>query len=257
MNMKNIVSVSLDEVLTAFQHFDGIATSFQIQNFVIAFRKDHSIPSEYGNERIYRDTINQRIQQYCPTDKNKYRGYPLFRRIRNGLYELIGNKVDFEQASVESREFDSYRKGGHPEISLERFEQMLKECKTIGEKGERHVLRAEKKRLKKDGRLDLAKKVTRVSLKSVGAGYDILSFDKDGKERFIEVKASKKTNPRFYLTANEYETAKKLKGQYWLYRVHNCQSKPSILPFRNPAKILSQGKWRKQAISYSIDCGIL
>ncbi|XMB73240.1 DUF3883 domain-containing protein [Mycoplasmatota bacterium WC30] len=54
-----------------------------------------------------------------------------------------------------------------------------------------------------------------------GYGYDVLSFDEDGNEKYIEVKGTTLMNTvPFYVTANELETSIEKGGQYWVYRVY-------------------------------------
>ena len=86
------------------------------------------------------------------------------------------------------------------------------------------------------GRKDLAKKVERVSLKSNSLGYDILSFETDGKEKFIEVKAtrSKVGSANFFYTANELRTAQEC-DNYFIYMVYDVMSKsPKVWAINNP-----------------------
>jgi hypothetical protein len=53
------------------------------------------------------------------------------------------------------------------------------------------VFKFEQQRLKQMDRPDLARKVRWISQeKGDGAGYDILSFDQKGSERFLEVKTT-------------------------------------------------------------------
>lgn len=70
-------------------------------------------------------------------------------------------------------------------------------------------------------------------------GYDILSIDECGDERYIEVKAlsgSWSRSDPVRLTRNEFETARKEQEKYWLYIVENIEStKPKIHCIRNPA----------------------
>ena len=49
------------------------------------------------------------------------------------------------------------------------------------------------------------------------------------------------------LTANEYKTAQRLGGDYWLYVVFNCCSKAQVTVIRNPARF----NWEPPA---KIDC---
>jgi len=76
-------------------------------------------------------------------------------------------------------------------------------------------------RLNQAGKPKLADKVEHISkTKGDGAGYDILSFELDGKERFIEVKttAFAKETP-FYASRNEIEFSRYSANQYYLYRL--------------------------------------
>ena len=74
----------------------------------------------------------------------------------------------------------------------------------------------EKARLRTIGRIDLLDSVEQVS-ETLGpnAGYDIRSFEQDGKERFIEVKTTKygKLTP-FFVTANELLFSERNREQY-------------------------------------------
>ncbi|MEO5741745.1 MAG: DUF3883 domain-containing protein, partial [Vicinamibacterales bacterium] len=77
---------------------------------------------------------------------------------------------------------------------------------SVGTKGERFVLDLERFRLKEAGRPDLAERVEWVSQsQGDGAGFDIRSFEPDGRELLIEVKttANNSKRARFFLTANE------------------------------------------------------
>jgi hypothetical protein len=100
------------------------------------------------------------------------------------------------------------------------YEKEARELKKLGDRGEKIVMDLESKRLKDAGRNDLAKKIERVSLKSDADGYDILSFESDGTERYIEVKATRSRvgAANFFLTVNEFNTAMQL-SNYFIYIV--------------------------------------
>lgn len=67
------------------------------------------------------------------------------------------------------------------------------ENSNLGKLGELLVVEWEKKTLRQCGRQDLASQVEHVSeTLGDGVGYDILSFDKYGNEKYIEVKTTKK-----------------------------------------------------------------
>jgi len=75
-------------------------------------------------------------------------------------------------------------------------------------------------------------------------GYDVESFD-----RLIEVK-SFKTTGSVSLTSHEWETAQRLKNDYWLYIVENSFNKPIIHQFQNPYELFKNKVSVEQVIDY-------
>lgn len=93
--------------------------------------------------------------------------------------------------------------------------------RALGSRGEELVMRYEVKLLKDAGKHDLAEKVKRVSLFNSRAGYDIRSFEVDGREKLIEVKTT--TGPRsaaFFISANEVRASALNPDSYCIYRVY-------------------------------------
>lgn len=89
------------------------------------------------------------------------------------------------------------------------------------------VVEHEKEYLINNGRDDLAKKVRWVAKEADGFGYDVLSYTLDGQEKFIEVKATMlDANQSFDVSANEVQTSKIYKENYWIYRVIHMGSNP-------------------------------
>lgn len=89
----------------------------------------------------------------------------------------------------------------------------------LGDAGENLVKQEEIKYLNKLHLLDLACKV---EIAKDGEGYDVLSFDENGKEKFIEVKTTMAGEyTPFYLSDNEIEFMRIKKGQYSVYRIYN------------------------------------
>jgi Domain of unknown function (DUF3883) len=89
----------------------------------------------------------------------------------------------------------------------------------LGDAGEDFVVEIEKNRLA--SRPDLAARVERVSkTRGDGLGYDVLSFEDDGRERRIEVKTTRGgIGTPFYVSAGEVAAAKDYGDCYRLYRV--------------------------------------
>jgi len=106
--------------------------------------------------------------------------------------------------------------------------KLAKKNKVIGNRGEKLVVEFEKRKLKELNRLDLVSKVKKVEFDYIG--YDVDSFDYDGKPIKIEVKSTTQkiglTN--FYLSSNELEKSKSM-DNYRLYIVYDIKSeKPFV-----------------------------
>jgi len=100
----------------------------------------------------------------------------------------------------------------------------------LGLLGEELVVEYEKWRLIKSGKEKLAEKVEWVAKESGdGAGFDILSCDESGKDRYIEVKTTKlgELTP-FYFTRNELSFSQKKSKDYYLYRVFKFSQSPRL-----------------------------
>ena len=83
--------------------------------------------------------------------------------------------------------------------------------------------------------------LTRVELED--RGFDLISrkpHPEDPKTsigvRFIEVKGRAHVGD-VALTTNEYKTAERLQGDYWLYVVYNCAEHPEIHVIQDPARL--------------------
>jgi len=105
---------------------------------------------------------------------------------------------------------------------------------SLGMAGEEFVLNFEHFRLHKLGQKKLAEKVEHASAtKGDGLGYDVLSFDADGRERYIEVKttAFSKETP-FFISRGEVQFAKDHKEQFHLYRLFEFRKDPKLFDLR-------------------------
>lgn len=68
-------------------------------------------------------------------------------------------------------------------------------------------------------------------------GFDLLSrHPESGQVRFIEVKGRAAVGP-VVLTRNEYKTAERLRGDYWLYVVFDCTTAPRLISIRDPVRL--------------------
>lgn len=101
---------------------------------------------------------------------------------------------------------------------------------SLGIAGEEFVVRFEHWRLNQLGMTTLADRVEHVSqTKGDGLGYDVLSFDASGRERFIEVKTTAfgKETP-FFVTRNELDFSKDAKDHFVLCRLFEFRQTPRL-----------------------------
>lgn len=106
----------------------------------------------------------------------------------------------------------------------------------LGRDGEELVFHFERQRLEAHDRSDLARRIRWVSQEDGdGAGYDILSFDPKGKERFLEVKTTvgSDTTP-FYVTRNELSFSSERPEAFRLCRVFDFTMRPRMFELTPP-----------------------
>ncbi len=117
----------------------------------------------------------------------------------------------------------------------------LKEMRNsrLGLLGEEFVLKFEQEKLLSIGRKELIKKVEHVSQTSGdSAGFDILSFDEEGQEKYIEVKTTQMgKNAPFYFTRNELSFSENNSRHYSLYRLFDFRKKPKFFQLKGSLNI--------------------
>jgi hypothetical protein len=121
--------------------------------------------------------------------------------------------------------------------------------RTLGRAGEALVIDFERARLASEERKDLASKVRWVAQEDGdGAGYDILSFDRSGRERLIEVKTTHGTRKTpFFLSSNERSLSDERPEAFRIYRVYQFGHAPRLFKLRPPleaAVILEPSTYR-------------
>ena len=105
---------------------------------------------------------------------------------------------------------------------------------SLGKAGEEFVVRYERWRLISNGLNELADKVEHVSAsKGDGLGFDVLSFERSGRERLIEVKttAFAKETP-FFVTQTELDRSRADTDLFHLYRVFEFREEPKFFALR-------------------------
>jgi hypothetical protein len=101
---------------------------------------------------------------------------------------------------------------------------------SLGLAGEQFIVQYEHWRLAELGEHRLADRVEHVSQsQGDGLGYDVLSFDSDGRERFIEVKTTSfgRETP-FFVSRGELNLSRSKETQFHLYRLFEFRNAPRL-----------------------------
>lgn len=137
-------------------------------------------------------------------------------------------------------------------LSREKLLQIHQRSEENGYIGEEFVLNYERRRLRRAGRGELAELIRWASQDSAYEGYDILSFDVNGHEMWIEVKATAGRNYVFEMSENEWETAKRAPDKYHIYRVTEVRTRPRIKIFNNPCELEAKGFLKKSPSGWRV-----
>lgn len=108
--------------------------------------------------------------------------------------------------------------------------------RALGKAGEERVLAHERAALAAAGRHDLVRRVRWTSQEDGdGAGYDIASYEPDGRQRLIEVKTTNgwERTP-FHITRNELAVADERRAEWCLMRLWNFSREPKAFELRPP-----------------------
>lgn len=109
--------------------------------------------------------------------------------------------------------------------------------RSLGRAGELFVLELESRRLHAEGKKALSERIEHVAAsQGDGLGYDVLSFESNGRERLIEVKTTAfgELTP-FYVSRNEVARSNTDSDKYHLYRLFDFREKPRA--FQLPGSI--------------------
>jgi Domain of unknown function (DUF3883) len=126
----------------------------------------------------------------------------------------------------------SHQKNEYRAPSPQKRDYLEREARNtlLGTAGEEFVMNFEHFRLRSLGHKALADKVEHVAkTKGDGLGFDVLSFDASGRERFIEVKTTAfgKETP-FYVSRGEVRFAQQYSEEFHLYRLFDFRKEPRM-----------------------------
>ena len=163
--------------------------------------------------------------------------------------------IDFEPRNFKNRKSGS--KGGKNNSSR----RYSKKSDKVGKLGEEIVVEFEKSKLLQENRPDLAAKVNwhREDAENRTPGWDVNSFDEDGNELHIEVKASEGQRiSDVELTINEWVQAEKNidNNSFKIYLVSDVFSNPVIEIIDNPALLVKKGVFTLDIARYRLLLGV-
>ena len=220
---KNLDLIDKREILLRWKNKDSVMKKWDMFEFSDFLYIELGRPSRKGQ-------TPDELKDYIDFEEE----YPNIEKVTP---EFITLEINTEKIRPSSKK-------GKGKSGMVDFEKENKRHKRLGEQGELVVFRKEKEFLTKNKRTDLAKRVKLISKEDVSAGYDVLSYELDGNEKYIEVKStsmSPSSIANFLITINEYEKAKKIRN-YYLYIVYNAKSEnPKIWKIKNPFKYEGKG----------------
>jgi|SRR4051812_10067014 len=181
----------------------------------------------------YQDILESEMITFLDNNRNKFE--PSFQLFSDSEPSFISN-FDFRYVLDIAPEYTLNLK---PAIKYERkpikINYLEREQRNIALaiKGEEFIVEYEKWRLINEGKESLAKQINWISQQDDGAGFDILSKNIDGSNRYIEVKTTKlNKNTPFFFTKNEFEFSKQESENYYLYRLFNFSQSPKLFCLR-------------------------
>jgi Domain of unknown function (DUF3883) len=110
--------------------------------------------------------------------------------------------------------------------------------RSLGRAGEELVLEFEHQRLWRAGKRQLADRIEHVArTQGDGLGFDIHSFELDGRDRLIEVKTTRfgALTP-FFASRNEVEVSDERQNEFQLYRVFGFREQPRLFTLPGPLR---------------------
>lgn len=145
---------------------------------------------------------------------------------------LLDSFERFVVAPPEGQRLSTYDRAEVHDRKLVMRDYLQREARnrSLGSAGEELVMRYEAQRLHDAGSRTLADRIEHVSkTKGDGAGFDILSFETDGRERFIEVKTTAYiAETPFYVSGNELSFSTEEAAKFHLYRLFDFRKRPRM-----------------------------
>ena len=211
VNPKNLDAVDKREILVKFKNKHSVLKTFSMPEFAkfLYIALDAQLTSVTNkSSATLKEVLDDSTEELWPniTDVE-----PDFINIKYSDATVL--------SSLPARK--SYANSDYPKV--------CKNNKELGDRGELVVQKAEKNKLLNLGLKSQAELVEIVS-NDTSLGYDVKSFDENGNELHIEVKATKGSfeNFHFYITSNELEKNKNDKAHVIYLVSEATKRKPKI-----------------------------
>lgn len=181
-------------------------------------------------QKLLRDVVEQQVAHNTLLDRAALNAVeqPAIAPLLSRLDDVL---VPIPQSSRSTRVAEPAHPYGNRFAAIQR-DYFAREAhnRSLGEAGELFVVEFEARRLHGLGQRILSERVEQVSkTQGDGLGYDVLSFDETGRERFIEVKTTSFGDQApFYVSRNEVAFSEFQPEQFHLYRVFEFRQKPKL-----------------------------
>jgi 5-methylcytosine-specific restriction enzyme A len=119
-------TVNISDIETVLLDLGGEAKAKEIQDKVLEIYCLGKVPDNYSHEKSFRQTIQRKIEDYCPQaegyDPSKKEGK--FLRIGYGMYKIATGHMQKEFPAIEEvPDFEQYIEGATKKIAVNRFER--------------------------------------------------------------------------------------------------------------------------------------
>ena len=191
---------------------------YDVNDFLVSDFKKQILIEVFSIEEIRKPLLNQ-SKFFVENDKVIINLNSIDLKFRK--YIILLQRLNFLKASDEENLFEvidytiARELLNRPlkKLSLEKFKKIQKQKELMGELAEEFVLKLETKKLKNTNKYP--KQISHVD---VAAGYDIVSYNKNGEEIYIEVKGFQ-SNYSFHWSENEISVSKNLLDKYYIHCV--------------------------------------
>ncbi len=234
------------------------------RNLLLLFEKGSLFSKEYDLNNLKKEELEYDLKNYIkiydmivsdPKSENfNIAAETLLINKRKKTITKIDFDYEIPDFKQKEKKLISNNKNIKSTAEQARIKRKTQDSKLIGKTGENYVVQYEREKLKKIGLNDLAEKVYNHDDHREYPGWDITSFDKNGKKIFIEVKSSAKKKNIFNITSKEWDAAQSEKDNYFIYLVEDTLNNKIkiVAKIQNPAKQAKNNQIEVRISEYEI-----